>query len=181
MGAFHLSRWMPVIVAMLLPATGWAQNTVQGWPNLNLSALATVYVFDDAGRQTEGTLLGFDAESVVLLVDGIERRFDASRVRRIDKRGDSVKSGAVIGTVVGVVMGILSAGVSDCSGDDPGGGCPGLRAAAVLGSVAIYAAMGTAIDALVTGRTRLYDASLRTAAARGGHGRNLALNLSVRW
>jgi hypothetical protein len=181
MGAFHLSRWMPVIVAILLPATAWAQNAVRGWPDLNVSALATVYILDDAGRQTEGTLLGFDAESVVLLVDGMERRFDASRVRRIDKRGDSLRNGAVIGSVVGMVMGLVSAGISDCSGDDPGGSCPGFRAAAFLGSVGVYAGMGTVLDAMKTGRTRLYDASLHTAAARGEQGRRLALNLSVRW
>jgi hypothetical protein len=184
MGAFHLSRWMPVIVAIVLPATASAQNAVQGWPDLNVSALATVYILDDAGRQTEGTLLGFDAESVVLLVDGMERRFDASRVRRIDRRGDSLRIGAVIGSVVGLVMGLVTSGITDCSGDDPGGSCLGFRAAAFLGSVAIYAGMGTVLDAMKTGRTRLYDASVQTAAGQAvqrAAGRRLALNLSFRW
>ena len=123
----------------------------------------------------------------MLLVDGAERRFETARVARIQKRGDSLRNGAIIGAVVGVAMGIITAGISDCPGDHPGGGCPGSRAALFLVSTGVYSAIGTGIDALIPGRTTLY----RGAESPTGCGwwrirgtcvrRRAAMNLRVRW
>ena len=98
-----------------------------------------------------------------------ERQFENARVARIQKRGDSLRNGAIIGAVVGVAMGIITAGISDCPGDHPGGGCPGSRAALFLVSTGVYSAIGTGIDALIPGRTTLYEAPKAPPAAdRGG-------------
>lgn len=173
---------LTILAVTVIPTALFAQETPQGWPGFDTSGLLTLYVLDDTGSETAGKLLRLEPDSLVLFVNGAERRFDASRVRRIEKRGDSLRNGALIGAVVGAVLGVLSVGFSDCSSP-----CPGLRAALFLGSTGMWSAVGTAIDALVTGRTRLYEAaSVQPAAGRGpsamqpsrGPG---AFNLSFRW
>lgn len=178
---------MAIVAAALVPSALYAQETAQSWPGLATSGLSTVYVLDDAGVETAGRLLRLNPDSLVLLVGDAERRFEAARVRRIEKRGDSLRNGALIGTVVGVVMGLIAAGISDCPGDDPGGSCAGFRAAALLFSTGVYAAIGTGIDALVVGRTTLYAVSvvpplagLQGSAPPRYRGR-AAVNLSFRW
>ena len=146
-----------------------------------------MYVLDNTGTETSGKLLRLNPDSIVLLVDGAERRFETARVARIQKRGDSLRNGAIIGAVVGVAMGIITAGISDCPGDRPGGGCPGSRAALFLVSTGVYSAIGTGIDALIPGRTTLYEASKAPSAAdRGGSAplafrRRAAVSVRVRW
>ena len=180
-------RWIAVMVATLVPGAVGAQETPQGWPGLATSDLSTVYVLDDAGMETSGRLIRLNPDSLDLLVDGAERRFEAIRVTRIQKRGDSLRNGALIGAVVGLGMGLVGGGISDCPGDDPGGSCPGTRASLVLFSTGLYAAIGTAIDALVIGRTTLYRAAnkgptvvLEAPAPSTYRGRP-GINLIVRW
>jgi hypothetical protein len=176
-----------LLIAALSPGVASAQEAASNWPGLVSSQLSTVYVLDNTGAETSGKLLRLNPDSIVLLVDGAERRFETARVARIQKRGDSLRNGAIIGAVVGVAMGILTAGISDCPGDHPGGGCPGSRAALFLVSTGVYSAIGVGIDALIPGRTTLYEASKApTAAARGGttpraFGAGAALNVHVRW
>ncbi len=176
-----------LLIAALSPGVASAQEAASNWPGLVSSQLSTVYVLDNTGAETSGKLLRLNPDSIVLLVDGAERRFETARVARIQKRGDSLRNGAIIGAVVGVAMGILTAGISDCPGDHPGGGCPGSRAALFLVSTGVYSAIGVGIDALIPGRTTLYEASKAPpAAARGGStprafGGGAALNVRVRW
>ena len=165
-------------VLLFIPAAAHAQEPLGGWRGLNVSALDTIYVTDDGGRKTEGKLLRLEPDSVVMLVEGTEQRFDAARVRRIDRRGDSLKNGAWIGAALGVVFGSITAGISDCPGDDPGGECTGFRIGTFAGALGIYTAIGVGVDALIPGRTRVFDAS-RHAAIRGTYNRpQLAVRFS---
>jgi hypothetical protein len=181
-----MKLWMAVLLPTLVPGVLGAQ-TVRSWPGLDPSALPTIYVVDETGMETAGRLLGFDVDALVLLVDGTERRFEPARVRRIERRGDSLRNGALIGAIVGAVLGGFSAGLADCPGSDPGGNCPLERAAFVLLSTAIYGGFGTAVDALVSGRTTLFVAPTSppsTARARDPAPRNrlrAGLNLSFAW
>ena len=171
---------LSVLAALLfMPATARAQQTLGGWRGLETGTLDTVYVTDDAGQRTEGKLLRLDTDALVLLVNGTEQRFEAARVQRIDKRGDSLRNGALIGAAVGVLFGSISAGISDCPGDDPGGGCPGFRVGAFAGALGIYTALGTAVDAMVVGRTRVFDAEQRKSARPILTGPQLAFR--VKW
>ena len=139
------------------PASVLAQESVPGWAGLATSDLETVYVLDDQGSETRGTLLSLDDESVSLLVEGNERRFERARVRRLQKRGDSLKNGAFIGAVVGAVLSSIGAAVADCpTASDTS--CPGAKVGLAFLGTAIYTGVGVGIDALVTGRTTLYEA-----------------------
>ena len=172
------------LVVVLAPSVVCAQGTGTSWPGLDMetAGLSTVYVLDDTGVETSGRFLRLDPDSIVLLVGGVEHRLEAARVRRIEKRGDSLRNGAVIGAIVGAVMGVLVAGLADCPGTDQDGGCAGARTAGVLLSTGAYAAIGTGIDAWVVGRTTLYEApkAARRSAWTLDRSR-IGINLSVRW
>lgn len=177
-----MTRCIAILAATLVPGAVWAQEPVQSWPGLARTELSMVYVLDDTGVETSGRLLSLDPDSLVLLVGDTERRFEAPRVRRIQKRGDSLRNGALIGAVVGGAMGLLATGIADCPGGDPGGRCPGFRAAGLLVSTGVYAAIGAGIDALVTGRTTLYQApAAPPSSARTPYGRRFAMNVSIQW
>ena len=182
-----MKRCILILSAALIPSGVCAQDTTTVWPAQTSSGLSTVYVRDDSGAETSGKLLHLNPDSIVILVDGAERRFEAARVTRIQRRGDSLRNGAIIGAVVGVAFGILTAGISDCPGDRAGGPCPGSRVALFLVSTGFYTAVGTGIDALIPGRTTLYEASKpRPTADQGGSAplafsRRAAVNVRVRW
>jgi hypothetical protein len=161
-----LKRCLTILALTLVPLPICAQETAKSWPGLDTTRLLTVYVLDDTGQETEGKLLRLDVDSLVILAAGTERRFDADSVRRIEKR-DGLKNGAIIGSVFGVLAGILTAGMSDCPGEDPSGPCPAAHAALALISVGTWAAVGTGIDALIPGRTTLYEAPTRRPSAGG--------------
>jgi hypothetical protein len=167
-----------LVSLLFLPAVVQAQDPLGGWRGLNTSSLDTIYVTDDAGRRTEGKLVRFDPDSLVMLVNGMEQRFDRNRVLRIDKRGDSLKNGALIGAALGVLFGSITAGISDCPGEDPGGSCPGTRVTAFAVSIAFYTAVGTGIDAMVVGRTRVFDAGRQIADRATFDGPQLAVRVS---
>jgi hypothetical protein len=177
-----MTRCIAVLVATLVPTALSAQGTAQSWPGLATAGLPTVYVLDDGDVEISGRLLRLNPDSLVLLVGDAERRLDAARVRRIEKRGDSLRNGAVIGAIVGVGMGLIVAGISDCPGNDPGGSCPGTRAVGFLVSIGVYAAIGTGIDALVVGRSTLCQApTAPPSSARMPDRGRAALNLGFRW
>jgi len=177
-----MTRWTAILLLTFAPSTVCAQEAPQGWLGLATPGLPTVYVVDETGVETSGTFLRVTPDSLVLLVHDAELQFEAARVRRIQKRGDSLRNGALIGAVVGVGMGLIAAGISDCPGEDPGGRCPAFRVGTLLGSTAGYAAIGVGIDALVVGRTTLYErpvAAPRSAAPAFQAG--TAITLRFRW
>ena len=69
-----------------------AQSAVEPWTGLKTSDLDTIYVRDVNGAEMSGKLLQLNPDSLVLLVGGVERRFDLPEVSRIQKR-DSLKNG----------------------------------------------------------------------------------------
>jgi hypothetical protein len=158
---FPLNRPSAVLaLSMLLstvPSVSVAQAVSEQWPGLSTSDLQTVYLLDRSGLETSGRLLALDPDSVMLLVDGAERRFDMTDVTRIQKR-DSLRNGTLIGAAIGAVMGIVAAGISDCPGNDPGGSCGGLRTATFAASLGMYTALGAGVDAMIRGRTTIYAA-----------------------
>jgi hypothetical protein len=80
---------------------------------------------------------------------------------------------------VGAGMGLLAAGLADCP-DNPSGSCPGFRTSGALTSVAIYTALGVALDAMVTGRTTLYVAPVQSRRSDGA-APGAAIGFSMKW
>ena len=69
-------------------------------------------------------------------------------MRRVSKRGDSLKNGAIIGAVFGGVAGALAASFDDGSA----------KALGFLAATGFYALVGAGLDALIPGRTTIYEA-----------------------
>jgi hypothetical protein len=153
-----MTRCMLMLALAVTPGLASAQDTTQKWPGLSIAELSTVYVLDDTGAETSGKLVRLNADSIVILAEGGERRFDAARIRRVQKRGDSIRNGVIIGAVVGAVLGGIGVGIADCPGVDQNG-CAAARAGMFVLSTSIYTALGAGIDALVVGRTTLYTAA----------------------
>jgi hypothetical protein len=135
------------------------------WP----AGAQTVYVTDVSGKETKGRLVSWTDSGIVLQTGKITKSFAQGEAVRVDLKGDSLKNGALIGAGVGAVVGGLVGGLGgDCES------CGGDRVAAVLVSLGVYAAIGTALDALISGRTPLWRA--QASAHAGGSG--LAINVS---
>jgi len=177
-----MNRITCVAVMALVAAPAAAQETTSA-AGLRTEGLATVFVQDDSGGETKGKLLRLDQQSVMVLVNGQERTFELSGVHRIQKRGDSLKNGAIAGAVFGAVMGIVFAGFSDCPDLNSGANfecTAGARTAIALTSTAIYSAIGTGIDAAIPGRTTLYQRPVTTSLARVS-GPGAAARFRVTW
>ena len=156
--------YLILFASVLLPSAVWAQEGTESWPGLDASRLSTVYVTDDTGKETVGQLLRLQHDSVVILADQIEHRFEAQHVWRIQKRGDSLKNGVLIGAIVGAAVGVLAAGMQDCP--TLRNSCPGTRVAMPVVAAGVYALLGAGIDALFTGRTTLYEAKTNPPSTR---------------
>ena len=131
--------------------------TVRGTP--------TVYVTDTSGRETRGKLIKWDAAAIVLQTGSTTRTFAPGEAVRVDLRGDSLKNGAIFGAVVGAAVGAFMFGFSDCPGFHQS--CPGFRVGVIVGSTGIYSAIGMATDAMIPGRTPLWQAAPSRSARNG--------------
>jgi hypothetical protein len=173
-----MNRFLALVVVLMSAVPAAAQ---QGGPALNPKALSTVTVFDDRGVRTPGRLLRIDAESVLVLVDGQERRFELDHVAKVEKRGDSLKNGLIIGAIAGAVMGAVVGGLQPCSKpDEPYAECgAGTYVAAAATLSATFAGIGAGIDAMIPGHTTLYKRPSTSAPV--SHGAGASLRFSVSW
>jgi hypothetical protein len=122
----------------------------------------TVVVIDADGKATQGKIESLSAASLRLASKGSVREFgqrDAVEIRQ--RRGDSLKNGAIIGAVTGGGLGTLGA-VALCSH----GWCRGNGAevaAAIVFCTGVGAAAGVGIDALFKPTQTIYRAPGQTA------------------
>ena len=117
-----------------------------------------VFVLSSSGDEVEGHLLQLGPSTLTMLVDGTRRELPLDSIQRVETPGDSVKNGALIGGVVGFVWCALICGQAI----DDGG-----YVAILLFNTALFASLGTAIDASIAGRATIYSKPLPTAAAAG--------------
>ncbi len=138
---------------MLLVSLGSVVSAgAQTFATVQLDGMPTLWVTDRAGAETKGKLVKWTDTAIVVQGEQGQRTFDVGEVALVERR-DGLKNGALIGAAFGVFAGVLAGGLQDC-----GGSCVGVRIAAVLTSVGIYAAIGAGIDALIPGRRRLWPA-----------------------
>ena len=132
----------------------------------------SLIVVDDSGVETTGRLLRLTADELTISAAGRDRTFQRRDIAAIYKRGDSKKNGAVIGVLSGAVLGFV-AGTQDTCGDFWTGArscsagekvAHGAFGATIIGGLG--AAIGVGIDALIVGRTVLYQRP-KTSSSRG--------------
>jgi hypothetical protein len=118
----------------------------------------TVFVVDDTGTETRGKVARIGPSALRLIVDGYERDWAAAAVERLERRGDSLKNGAIAGLATGGIFGFFAIAAVSGAG---GGAFPLVpsdgQIAVVFGAfMGLGAGIGAGIDALVPGRTLLY-------------------------
>jgi hypothetical protein len=121
---------------------------------------STVYVIDSAGNETTGRLLGVEANLIRVQTPNGETSFSLHEMQAVYRRGDSIRSGAVIGAVTGATLGVLAALNMSCGPLlGPHQRCSALESIVITGYGAGFGAgIGIGIDALIRGRTRIYPA-----------------------
>jgi hypothetical protein len=167
------------ILAALVAACFSTPASAQS-PDVALTGLFPVYVLDRTGEETQGRLVSLTGSAVVLQKDSATRTFNLNDVVRIDRRGDSLKNGAIIGAVFGGVVGILTAaGLADCPSAQ--NSCPGARVVMPIVSIGVWSAIGAGIDALIPGRTLLWKPTSSPGARQSsGSGPTVAVSAQNR-
>lgn len=131
-----------------------------------------VYVgLEDTGEELRGTLVRLGPETLTLLVNGHPMDLAIERVGRVQTPGDSVRNGALIGAVAGGVWCALVCGQITGAG-------PELSIFIAL-HASLWGGVGAGIDALIPGRTTIYQRP-PSASARGAPPR-AALSYRVRF
>lgn len=149
---------MKTLALILVLTVAGPPLRAQDFSTVQVKGMPTVYVEDRSGREVEGKLVSLTESALTVNIDGLTRTFTPAEVTKVDRRGDSLKNGALIGAAVGVFTGLLG----DCPGAgsrNGSKGCTGARVGYVFGGAAIWAAIGASIDALIPGRTRLWPAA----------------------
>jgi hypothetical protein len=144
----------PAALLASLAASPAAAQEADSFEEIRLSNLPTVYAVDQSDRETKGRLVRLTPSSITLLVGGAERTFEATTLKRLEKKGDSLRNGALTGAVIGTLLTIAAVSES-CP---PGKSCAGLRTLYAVASIGGWTALGTAIDAALPGRTLLWTA-----------------------
>lgn len=116
----------------------------------------TVFVTDDTGMETRGRVVGVGPFALRLTVDGVERQWLAARVWRVT-RPDSVKNGAIAGLVTGGIIGGVGGVVLGSLLRNEGHDAVGPFFFLVGVGAGGGAAIGAGIDALLAGRTLIYE------------------------
>lgn len=169
------------LAAILLGAScanAWPQEITE----TNRADLPTVYVTTDEDGEITGALRGLNDEAVTLLVGETTCRYALEDVSRIERKGDSVKNGALIGAVIGFAVGIFTSGIADCVDDTGGvGRCgEGARIGFVALSSGLYAGAGAGIDAWIPGRSLIYG-SRNSPEMPVGMAGGVRVGFTLRW
>lgn len=115
-----------------------------------------ITIVDVAGREADGRIEKLSRETLTLVTEAGPRQFREVEVARIrQRRGDSLKTGAIIGAVAGTAYFLTMMAIL---GDSDGGEV--IVSRAVVGGV-MFAGMGAAagvgIDALIARRQVIYQ------------------------
>jgi hypothetical protein len=124
-----------------------AGQAVAGKPVQNLD-VAFLTLRQPGSREITGHLVGLEPDKVVMLVGGERREYRLDSVLRLQREGDSVLNGALIGVAVGAVLCAIVCGQGMDSDDSVGG--------TIIVNAGLSALIGMGIDAGHKGRTTLY-------------------------
>ena len=149
-----LALVLTTAVLAVAPATAAAQTKTIPVPPIDLASRTrpgdALVVTDRSGREITGSLARLSDSAVTLVANGVERDVALTDVGRIEKRGDSLKNGALIGA------GVMAAPVLLWLGSGCDRGCGTLIGAAVF-NAGLGAFVGALIDRAHEGRTSLFN------------------------
>jgi hypothetical protein len=117
---------------------------------------STVYVTDNAGTETKGTIVDVSASALVLDVNGIHRRLDRSSVQGVQRHGDSLWNGMLIGVAVGASMMLIADPRYERCTNDTQKLCANSQMGERVLAVGMMGAAGAGIDALIGRRRYVY-------------------------
>jgi hypothetical protein len=163
-----------VIITLGFPAVAaaqppdWTQKLQLGKP---------VFITTESGERVEGVAGQITPEAVVVSTPSGIRTVPYRELRRVQKR-DALWTGAATGAVTGAAFGIAVIADADCSYG--GNQCETELTGFVVGSALYGALIGWGLDALVKGKTTVFQSKPRTtmtvAPRRGGLSAAIAFN-----
>jgi hypothetical protein len=149
-------RALVVACAALLAAAGNAlAQDAASQPAWAPEIGGEVRVTAESGQRSVGHFRSIDADTLRLLVADQEVVVSRDAILRLERRGDSLTNGFVIGAAVGLIPAAFAIGEVEGGGN--------VAAAIVIGS-GFYGLIGMGIDALHKGWTTVYE---RKAAKSG--------------
>jgi len=118
-----------------------------------LSPGATVWITDAGGAEQKMRIVGLSGDTITATVGEAVRRIRTTEVKRVRARhSDSFINGALIGAGAAIATGL-----GMCTLTEPWENCRD-DVGPMLGIGALGAGIGIGIDALIRGRTTLYEA-----------------------
>ena len=129
-------------------------------------AVEEVFVRATDGVEIRGRLIDFGPASLSIFVEGARREMPLGGIDRIERRGDSLRNGALIGAAVGAALG---ASLAARHGAEYG-------PLMFVGAVG-YGVVGAAVDAMIPGRTAIYAKPRSAVSTTGGKRVGLALRI----
>ena len=110
-----------------------------------------IVVTDTSGRELRGTLAQISADRIALALPGGQVEIGESQMAQVQRVGDPLWNGALIGAGAGFGMGLLS--MARCNA---GLVCGAAAGPVILVESAVGAGLGVAIDAMHSGRKLVY-------------------------
>ncbi len=142
-----MTRAMTGLLFVMLTTPAFAQAPEPDVARIRTALLKEVRLTDSAGQRRSGVLDSIDASELTLLTGDGTVTVPLTAVRRLDRRGDSLWNGILIGASVGVLAVSVTAGEARVGGAN-------VAAYSAFG-VGFYALIGAGIDALNNGWTTL--------------------------
>lgn len=142
-------RCMPAVLALLLPATAWAQP-LPDWTSC-VQIGKPLFVTTTSGDRVDGIAGQVADDGVVVATPVGVRTVRYADIGKVEKR-DSVWSGVAIGAAVGLGIGTIWRANIDCATP----ACSNEANVVISGGAFYGAVIGWGIDAALKGRQTLY-------------------------
>jgi hypothetical protein len=155
----RLSALLALLCTLTLVVSGCAaRQPARSFSDLQqrLHAGNTVFVIDNAGSETKGKIVDVSASAMVLDVNGTRRRMEEDSVRQVQRFGDSVWNGLLVGASVGAAGMLIADPTYEPCQNDPQKLCADPQTGQRVLAVGVTGAVGAGIDALIRGRHQVY-------------------------
>lgn len=108
-----------LVLLVSSPASGQPGTGTSGLARLKDSK-PTIQVTLAGGETYAGRLVSFEGTQLTMQANAVHKTFDLGEVARVQRRGDSLKSGTIIGAIVGFSAGLVLGTALDTSKTDTG-------------------------------------------------------------